>query len=274
VKITKPRARPILLSDRFVRAFLNTRPDVWPAEPIDPAKPFKLQTRRLVKLRPGTPPSLYDAQGVPLDLTNWCECHADGTWFAWCNNAPEGAYQEKHDKFTQHAYPEGGGIVPPHGRAGEYLWFREAHARSVLRTEHGYDDSILYRVDGANIRHPSIRVQAMRQTNKGYRPGRFLPRWAARLFARIERVRIERLQEIAHADIVAEGIAATEARDAIERVKAATATRAYTVGDAYLAAWIEAWDALHAPPFDWASNPYVWVYDFARVTALPEDLAR
>lgn len=35
-----------------VRALLNTKVDVWPAEPIDPALPFKWQTRRLVKPQP------------------------------------------------------------------------------------------------------------------------------------------------------------------------------------------------------------------------------
>ena len=35
-----------------VRAIGNTRPDVWPAEPIDPTQPFKWQTRRVMKAVP------------------------------------------------------------------------------------------------------------------------------------------------------------------------------------------------------------------------------
>lgn len=33
--------KPILFSTPLVKALLNTKPDVWPAEPIDDSKPFK-----------------------------------------------------------------------------------------------------------------------------------------------------------------------------------------------------------------------------------------
>jgi hypothetical protein len=39
--------KPILFSTPMVRAILNTKPGAWPAEPADPEKPFKWQTRRL-----------------------------------------------------------------------------------------------------------------------------------------------------------------------------------------------------------------------------------
>lgn len=53
----EPREFPVLFSGALVRAILNTKVGVWPPEPIDPAKPFKSQTRRLgetwAKRRPG-----------------------------------------------------------------------------------------------------------------------------------------------------------------------------------------------------------------------------
>ncbi len=42
----------VLFRPEMVLALLNTKPDVWPAEPADPAKPFKWQTRRGMKPQP------------------------------------------------------------------------------------------------------------------------------------------------------------------------------------------------------------------------------
>jgi len=43
--------KPIIFSTPMVRALLNTKPGVWPAEPIDPGKPCKSMTRRIIKPR-------------------------------------------------------------------------------------------------------------------------------------------------------------------------------------------------------------------------------
>lgn len=42
----------MLFKPDMILALLNTKPDVWPAEPIDPAKPFKWQTRRGINPQP------------------------------------------------------------------------------------------------------------------------------------------------------------------------------------------------------------------------------
>ena len=41
--------KPILFSEPMVQALLNTKPGVYPAEPIDARKPCKSQTRRVMK---------------------------------------------------------------------------------------------------------------------------------------------------------------------------------------------------------------------------------
>jgi hypothetical protein len=46
--------KPILFSTPVVRALLNTKPNTWPAEPIDSSRPYKWMTRRIVKPRPCT----------------------------------------------------------------------------------------------------------------------------------------------------------------------------------------------------------------------------
>lgn len=42
------KEKPIIFSGPSIPAIQNLKPDVWPAEPIDPGKPWKWQTRRLV----------------------------------------------------------------------------------------------------------------------------------------------------------------------------------------------------------------------------------
>ncbi|MDR1902931.1 MAG: hypothetical protein LBQ88_11695 [Treponema sp.] len=68
---------PIIFSGPMVRAVLNTKPGVWPAEPIDPSRPYKCMTRRVIKPRyrngeigfevsrglPGTSISIVDEEG-------------------------------------------------------------------------------------------------------------------------------------------------------------------------------------------------------------------
>jgi hypothetical protein len=45
----RPKERGLIMTGPSIPALLNTKVGVWPAEPIDPANPFKWQTRRLVK---------------------------------------------------------------------------------------------------------------------------------------------------------------------------------------------------------------------------------
>lgn len=91
----------------------------------------------------------------------------------------------------------------------------------------------------------------------GWRSPLLMPRWAARYFLEVTRVRIERLQSISWDDAVAEGMT----DDAMTRVGFSTS------GDKRQAyGW--QWDRLHADPDTrWSDNPWVIVYDFKRVNA-------
>jgi hypothetical protein len=51
VKGVGMKEKPMIFSDT-IGAIKNTKPGVWPAEPIDPSKPFKWMTRRVVKPQP------------------------------------------------------------------------------------------------------------------------------------------------------------------------------------------------------------------------------
>jgi hypothetical protein len=43
--------KPIIFSTPMAQALLNTKSGIWPAEPIDPDRPYKRMTRRVVKPR-------------------------------------------------------------------------------------------------------------------------------------------------------------------------------------------------------------------------------
>jgi hypothetical protein len=46
------KEKSILFSTPMAQALLNTKPGVWPAEPVDPSKPYKWQTRRVINPQP------------------------------------------------------------------------------------------------------------------------------------------------------------------------------------------------------------------------------
>jgi hypothetical protein len=46
------KEKPILFSTPMVKVLLNTKPNTWPPEPIDPSKPYKWMTQRVLKPQP------------------------------------------------------------------------------------------------------------------------------------------------------------------------------------------------------------------------------
>ena len=95
--------KPILFSTPMVRVLLNTKPGVWPAEPIDDSKPYKSQTRRI--------PRGYDK------AVTWCEDMSN-----IC--PPEiGVIQSLKDIFIENC------LYNP----GDVLWVRETWTKKVTQ---------------------------------------------------------------------------------------------------------------------------------------------
>ncbi len=87
-----------------------------------------------------------------------------------------------------------------------------------------------------------------------WRPSIFMPREAARIFLKVTDVRVERVREITEEDVLAEGCGLAPWHTGYDWPK--------TAGFAQL------WDSLNAKRgYSWASNPWVWVYEFERVEA-------
>lgn len=81
----------------------------------------------------------------------------------------------------------------PYGVPGDLLWVRETFAQVT-----NFPPSVRY--------YATDDVHELRRK----RPAIHMPRWASRLTLEIENVRVERLQDISKADVIAEGISERE----------------------------------------------------------------
>lgn len=241
--------RPILFSGPMVRAILEDR---------------KTQTRRVVKPQPV-----------------WIE--SSGRWW-WaipkralqpgCSTACVTASREWHEYM-----PPG---CCPYGQPGDLLWVRE-----MFRLEHREDFGDYY------IRHAGLSSRtnlsfcnlageqrdhlaemaakdrwwrAAGRLENGdplplwlgrWRPSIHMPKWACRLWLRVEDVRVERLQEISEEDARAEGVEPVSYASPDNR----HLTHPYRDGFASL------WDFINGKRAPWKSNPWVWAVTFSRTEA-------
>jgi hypothetical protein len=159
----------------------------------------------------------------------------------------------------------GGG---PYGQPGDRLWVREAFRMTTpfdkdsparvaeLCLDAGYPKPwapIQYEADGRRDNWTSVStIQAKPEPGK-LRPGIHMPRWASRILLEVTAVRVERLQEITHGDIEAEGIPCEGAPMPGELQKAKHCVQ-----------WIGLWEAINGKG-SWVANPWVWVVEFKKV---------
>lgn len=186
----------------------------------------KTQTRRIMKPQPysngfGTRPGSYEIA-----------CHND--------YLPPSVMLWDVKRFGRRVYTasnaEGWENDCPYGVAGDLCWVRETWANEeqfggyVYRADHAGDDPI----------------------GDGWRPSIHMPRVASRLTLQIADVRVQRVQDISKADVIAEGIA----------------NRAGYPIEGVVAGWHEPfaqlWDSINGkrPGADWDANPYVWALTF------------
>lgn len=90
--------------------------------------------------------------------------------------------------------------------------------------------------------------------------GRFLMRRYARLFLEVTNVRVQRLHDIDEADATKEGCEAWDMYHGHE------GAHAIHTGQTARAQFIELWDRINRKRTPWASNPWVWVITFKRIT--------
>jgi hypothetical protein len=166
------------------------------------------------------------------------------TWFAPPNVPKEGIpnlwaqsgiWAEKHG-------PRGGyirflGFAPY--RPGDLLWVREAFTKTPA--------GISYAADGVTHFGAGGRLKVT--------PSMFMPRWASRITLEVTGVKVERLQDIKGADIIAEGSRCQGCFD--------TGRSACMDGGCFAArdAFRALWNSINGPGA-WEANPWVAAYTF------------
>jgi hypothetical protein len=221
------KERPILFAGSMVKAILAGK---------------KTATRRIVRLDGVVEPG--DEDNVHVELH-------DGAWKAW-----DTEYED-----------EGHTVLRcPFGVPGDRLWVRETWApfdwfQGVERDE---PVDIAYRADLSAISHENENVHALDTYGANWervkwKPSIFMPRWASRITLEVTEVRVERLQLISEEDAKAEGVTKPhECRDDVCPCDG--------LGRTYACEFMSLWDSINARRAPWASNPWVFVVSFRRVT--------
>jgi hypothetical protein len=219
----------MLFSTPMVEAILNTKPDIWPAEPVDRAKPFKWQTRRVIKPQPTWPEGRYRCDGLQYGE------HAvellDG------------------DEPTEQYF----GCPKPLCEEEDIIWVRETWRVMGFNSESEkvlveYQDRFYEWIEIDSHEHLK-RILAHKFVT--WRPSIHMPREAARIFLEVKAVRVERLRDIGGRDAEAEGVIFTD--ECPNRI------------DGFRILW----DVLakkSRSPHTWESNPWVFVYEFMPTT--------
>lgn len=147
----------------------------------------------------------------------------------------------------------------PHYNVGDILWVRETWQRLFDHRGWRYE----YRADH-NDDEP-LRLGGM---YIAWRPSIHMPREAARLFLRVNEVRIERLQDISPLDVKAEGIEITCYEDEydVEMSDEAMERLLFSV------LWDKTIKPADSPRYGWFANPWVWVIEFERLDGKPAGL--
>ncbi len=219
------RALPIPFSTPLVRAIRNTEPDVWPAEPIDATKPFKWQTRRLMNPQPDHFHRDIYGKGRPWTQADW-----------------------------ERLLPQcGDEEIKPRYRVGDLLYVTEA-------LEPSQSGIVVYAEDGCPAWREGGSVTWPWKVAKLC--ARYMPKWAARTWLEVMRVRAERLESISEDDARAEGLTLEPCTH--PNCGPGSGTRCAV--DNYRGMFAVTWNKLH-PDAVWGSRPCVFVYDFKRVSS-------
>ena len=171
----KAKEKPIIFSTGLIPAIQNLKPDAWPAEPIDPGKPWKWQTRRIIKA-----PVLSKVRQPDEVIFDGNVCE-----FAWHGNDVVGGFKIKCP-------------YPP----GTRLWVRETWQKNYWN-EAMIPNKYAYKASPETWIYFSEEEKRLK---KKWRSPRFMPKTAARLWLEVKNVRVERIKEISNEDILAEGI--------------------------------------------------------------------
>lgn len=224
----------------------------------------KTQTRRVVALR----------QFGPSDTPGY-----DWTFRGTRRGATRGSGSECWQDFRTADLLS----LCPYGVPGDRLWVRETHA-----FHEDYLRQVGYAADGAwgscggdgdggweFARHGWISGVAQgeergkwvgRDYFGRWRSPRFMPRWASRILLEVTGVRVERVQAISEADVLAEGLVREEDLPG-EAFPYRYGLPGALTNRTHYAAFARLWDGINAARgHSWESNPWAWAISFRVLT--------
>lgn len=143
----------------------------------------------------------------------------------------DAVYTGKGPMFYTWAASEPYHIVPPY-QPGDVLYVRETWAKNP------FGEGYIYPTEVAGA-------------GQKWRPSRYMPREAARIFLRVTNVRVERLQDISadppgpENQVVQEG---------------------FKHESDFIATWARTLKPADRTAFGWDANPWVWVIEFERIS--------
>jgi hypothetical protein len=157
------------------------------------------------------------------------------------------------------------GMFCPYGQPGDRLWVRETWRPEIHDANGGDFEMIGYKETDTNDACMDVlkrdlcewRKWCSKNGDAKWYPSIHMPRWASRITLEVTGVRVERVQDLSEADARAEGCTHTGIGPLVSADEIETARDQFA----------RLWDSIHAARgYSWASNPYVWVVEFRRVT--------
>jgi hypothetical protein len=227
---TEIKSRPIMFSAPMVLTILNTKPGVWPARPIDRKKPFKFQTRRVIKTQP--------------ELRGKLSLHEENAWHWECKKLDAGYCHTGQTAMARLMVK-----CCPYGKVGDRLWVKETWAESYNSVPGFY-----YRADLPIDPDEAFTADYSFGLMKWKSP-RFMAKVASRILLEIKFIRAVRVQEISEADAKAEGTAIPSNTHPIQ------------MHTEHRFQFHLRWDEINRKRgFPFADNPWVYAIDFMRIT--------
>lgn len=158
--------------------------------------------------------------------------------------------------------------LSPFGSPGDRLWVRETLRRldeGPVSEQWCYADGVAVTLPEGSPDVPAMLSWARRKALVGAVCASIhMPRWASRILFQVTEIRVERLQTITTADIIAEGI---DVPDVDYRVPD-DPRRLDAERDAFARSlWSKTWDGINGKRAPWSSDPWVWVLSFKLVGA-------
>lgn len=183
----------------------------------------------------------------------------------------KGSGTMEQERFVFHDNPKSGSRIVaqcPY-EVGQRLWVAETW--TVVNHEGVLE--IAYRADGATRHDEQIAAgtrgdryaigpwyyDLISGGEKGWRPPRFMPRWASRIDLEVVAVRAERLHDMPKDDLDREGIDATD----VCSVPLCHCSHWQECNQ--YKEWVRVWDSIHGNDHPWSANDWVWTVEFRRL---------